>query len=211
MRSSLVAAALALVLSAAAAVPARAGVPTDQLREYTDAVIRVLEDPALKADDRRADRRAAVRRIATDIFDVQEAARRALGTHWPARTPAQRDEFVALFAELLEHAYISKIDLFGGERLRFTEEKVDGENAVVRARIVTRQQIEVPVEARMVRRSDRWLVYDVLVENISLVANYRAQFDRIIRTSSYEELVKRLRHRGEFLREPEPRPRRTTG
>jgi phospholipid transport system substrate-binding protein len=182
---------VALVLGGVAG--ALAGVPTETVRDYTDAVVRVLEDPALKTDDRRAERRAAVRKIAIDIFDIQETARRALGHHWQQRTPQEREEFVQLFADLLERTYIDKIDLFGGERLKFTEEKVDGEHAVVRAKVVTRQGTEVPVEARLLRRGDRWLMYDILLENISLIGNYRAQFDQIIRTSSFEELVKRLR------------------
>ncbi len=208
MTRPLVMVALTAVLVAGSIAPARAGAPTDQVREYTDAVVRILEDPALKAEDRKPERRAAVRKIAAEVFDVQETARRALGPHWQQRTPQQREEFVQLFAELLEQTYISKIDFFGGERLRFTEEKVDGENAIVRAKVVTRQATEVPVEARLLRKGDRWLVYDILIENISLVGNYRAQFDRIIRTQGYDELVKRLRTRGEFLREAE-RPRRT--
>jgi phospholipid transport system substrate-binding protein len=208
MTRSLVMVALTAVLVAGSMAPARAGAPTDQVREYTDAVVRILEDPALKAEDRKPERRAAVRKIAAEVFDVQETARRALGPHWQQRTPQQREEFVQLFADLLEQTYISKIDFFGGERLRFTEEKVDGENAIVRAKVVTRQATEVPVEARLLRKADRWLVYDILIENISLVGNYRSQFDRIIRTQGYDELVKRLRNRGEFLREAE-RPRRT--
>src|SRR5207253_7700289 len=135
---------------------------------------------ALKAEDKKPERRAAVRKIATEVFDVQETARRALGPHWQQRTPQQREEFVHLFAELLEQTYISKIDLFGGERLRFTEEKVDGDNAVVRARVLTRQQSEVPAEARMLRKGGRRLVCDMMVEAMSLVGNYRAQFDWII-------------------------------
>ena len=130
-----------------------AGVPTDTVRDYTDAVVKVLEDPGLKAEDRRAERRAAVRKIAIDIFDVQETARRALGPHWQQRSPQEREEFVQLFAELLERTYINKIDLFGGEKLRFTEEKLDGDHAVVRAKVITKQGTEVPVEARMINRS----------------------------------------------------------
>ncbi len=210
MIRSFLLAAVVLSLVTGVPAPARAGAPTDQIREYTDAVIKVLEDPALKTDDKRHERRAAVRKIAVEIFDVQETARRALGPHWRERTPQQREEFVHLFADLLEQTYISKIDLFGGERLRFTEERIDGQNAIVRARVVTKQATEVPVEARMLRRGERWQIYDILIENISLVGNYRAQFDRIIRTSSYEDLVKRLRIRGEFLKDPEPRPRRTS-
>ena len=197
---------VALVLGGV--VTALAGVPTETVRDYTDAVVRVLEDPALKTDDRRAERRAAVRKIAIDIFDVQETARRALGHHWQQRTPQEREEFVQLFADLLERTYIDKIDLFGGERLKFTEEKVDGEHAVVRAKVVTKQGTEVPVEARMLNRTGRWQIYDIVIENISLIGNYRSQFDRIIRSSSYGELAKRLRMHGAFLNE-NAQPRRT--
>jgi phospholipid transport system substrate-binding protein len=185
--------------------PAGAGPPTDTLREYTEAVQKVLDDPALKADDRRHERRAAVRKLATEAFDVQETARRALGPHWQQRTPAEREEFVQLFADLLERTYISKIDLYGGERLKFTDERIDGDTAVVRAKVTTRQGTDVPVEGRMHKRGERWLIYDVAIENISLIANYRSQFDRIIRTSSYAELVKRLRNHGEFLQDKERR------
>jgi len=191
-------AAVALVL---AAVPAWAGAPTDNVKEYTDAVVKVLEDQTLKA----ADRRAAVRKLAVEAFDVQETARRALGPHWQQRTPSEREEFVGLFADLLERTYIAKIDLYGGERLKFTDEKIDGDIATVRGKVTTKQGTEVPVEARMHKRGDRWLIYDVAIENISLISNYRAQFDRIIRTSSYGDLVKRLRNRGEFLQEKDRR------
>ena len=187
--------------------PAWAGPPTDTLREYTEAVQKVLDDPALKADDRRHERRAAVRKLAAEAFDVQETARRALGPHWQQRSPAEREEFVQLFADLLERTYIAKVDLYGGERLRFTDERLDGDSAVVRARVVTRQGTEVPIEGRMHKRGERWLIYDVVIENISLINNYRAQFDRIIRTSSYADLVKRLRNRGEFLQDKDRRAR----
>jgi len=175
-----------------------AGAPTEQVRQYTDQVVKILENPQLRS----ADKRAAVRKVAIEIFDVNETARRALGPHWQTRSAAERDEFVNLFADLLERTYISKIDLFGGERLRYTTESVDGDYAVVRAKVVTNKGTEVPVEARMMKRGDHWLIYDIAIQNISLIANYRTQFDRIIRTSSYEDLVRRLReNREQFLNE----------
>jgi phospholipid transport system substrate-binding protein len=193
-------------LSLLAGAPASAG-PIDQLREYTDQVIKVLDDPALA----RGDRRAAVRKIAHEAFDVTETARRVLARHWQARTPAEREEFTQLFADLLERTYIARLDEYGGERIRYVGESVDGELATVRARIVTRAGIEVPVESRMVHRGERWLIYDVLIENVSLVGNYRSQFDRIVRSSSYEELVRRLKQkRDEFLND-QPPARRSAG
>lgn len=210
MRQTLAFATAVVALVLGGATFALAGVPTDTVRDYTDAVVRVLEDPALKVDDRRAERRAAVRKIAIDIFDVQETARRALGPHWQQRSPEERAEFVQLFADLLERTYINKIDLFGGERLKFTEEKLDGDHAIVRAKVITKQGTEVPVEARMINRSgNRWQIYDIVIENISLIGNYRSQFDRIIRASSYGELAKRLRTQGAFLNEKDAPPRRS--
>jgi len=196
----------AAMLSSLVGTPAWAG-PTDQLREYTDQVIKILDDPVLA----RGDRRAAVHKIAHEAFDVTETARRVLARHWQARTPAERDEFTQLFADLLERTYIARLDEYGGERIRYVGESIDGELATVRARIVTRAGLEVPVESRMVRRGERWLIYDVLIENVSLVANYRSQFDRIVRSSSYEELVRRLKQkRDEFLND-QARARRSAG
>ncbi len=169
--------------------PAWAGPPTDQMRRYTDEVVRILKDPGMKTDARRA----AVKKIAEQVFDLSETARRALGRHWQQLTPQQRQEFVPLFEDLLERTYMSKIDLYGGEKVRYTNETVDGDNASVKASVITKKGTEVPVEARLLNRDGKWLIYDVLVENISLVGNYRAQFDQIIRTSSYDELVRRLR------------------
>jgi len=201
-RTLTIAAALLLLAGA----PAWAG-PTDQLREYTDQVIKVLDDPSMA----RQDRRAAVRKIAHEAFDVAETAQRVLARHWQARTQAEREEFTQLFADLLERTYIARMDEYGGERIRYVSESIDGKLASVRARITTRNGTEVAVESRMSLRGDRWLIYDILIENVSLVANYRSQFDRIVRSGSYEELVRRLKtKRDEFLNEsPAQRARRS--
>ena len=190
---------LGAVLTVLAVVgPAWAGPPTDQVRQYTDQVQKILDDPVLK----QGDKRAAVRKVAVEVFDVNETARRALGLHWQSRTPAEREEFVQLFADLLERTYISKIDLYGGERLQYTSETVDRDFAVVRAKILTNRGTEVSVEARMLKRGAQWYIYDIIIENVSLIANYRTQFDRIIRTSSFPELVRKLKeNRDQFLNE----------
>lgn len=189
-----------------AVTAALAGPPTDQVRRYTEIVQRILDDTAMPV----ADKREAVRKVAEEVFDMTETAKRALGRHWQGRTPAQQEEFVQVFAELLERTYISKIDLYGGEQLQFTGEAVDGDFATVRGKIITKQRSEIPVEARLHQRDGRWLVYDIVIESVSLVGNYRSQFDRIIRTASFEELLKRLKsRRDEFLPAKEPRPARS--
>jgi phospholipid transport system substrate-binding protein len=199
---AIVAVALGTPLLAAAATP------TETLKNYSDVVLKILEDPTLKSPERKNDRRAAVRKVAEEIFDLSETAKRALGPHWQARTPAEREEFTHLFADLLESTYISRIDEYGGERIRYTGEKIDGDTAVVQTRVVTKKGSEAPVEARMLRRGDKWFIYDVLIENVSLISNYRAQFDKIIRTSSYNELIKRLRERKQTMMAPDRRTMR---
>ena len=186
---------VALVLGLAST--AWAGPPTEQLRTYTDQVVKILQNPSMTLPDRRE----AVRHLAEEVFDVTETAKRALGQHWQQRTPAEQDEFVKLFANLLEQTYISRIDEFGGERLTYVSEQIDGDRAIVRAKITTKNGTDVPVESRVLLKGNRWLIYDILIENLSLISNYRAQFDRVIRTASYDELVKRLKTKGEFLSE----------
>ena len=172
-----------------------AGSPTDQVRAYTDQVVKVLQSSALTLPERRA----AVAHIANEAFDVSETAQRALGVHWQQRTPAERVEFVKLFANLLEQTYISRIDQYGGERIAYLGEQIDGDRAIVRARIVTKNGTEVPVDSRLLLKDNRWLIYDILIANMSLISSYRSQFDRVIRTASYAELVKRLQSRIELL------------
>jgi phospholipid transport system substrate-binding protein len=185
--------ALGLTLPVAAGIVWAAPPPSEQLRGAVDRVLRVVEDPELKRPTRAEERRTAVRRIASEIFDFTEITKRVLGPHWQPRTAAEREEIVRLFTALLERAYISKIEHYSGERITFSGEAVDGELATVRTRVVTKQGTEIPVEYRMVRRGDRWMAYDVVIEGVSLVANYRGQFNKILQTSSYAELVRRLR------------------
>jgi phospholipid transport system substrate-binding protein len=180
---------LATTLGLCLAAQAWAGGPTDHARQYTDEVLKVLGDPALN----EAQRRTAVRKVAEEMFDLSETAKRALGRHWQSRTPAEREEFTRLFADLLEKTYLSKISLYGGERVSYISESIDGDFATVRAKILRKQGGEVPVDARMLRRGDRWHIYDISVEGISLISNYRSQFNAIIQKSSYDQLVQRLR------------------
>ena len=172
---------------------ADAGAPTDQLRSSVDQMVKVLDDPALKADSRAQDRRAAIRKEAQVVFDFGETAKRALGRHWQGLSEKDRPEFTGLFTDLIERAYISKIERYSGERIAYAGESVEGGLATVRTRFVTKQGTEIPVDYRMQQRGDRWLVYDVMVEGVSLINNYRTQFDKIIQTSSYAELVRKMK------------------
>ena len=178
---------------------ATAGAPTEQLRTQVEKVLKLLEDGALKAPDKAKERRTAVRKVADEIFDFGETAKRSLGRHWAARTPEERDEFVKLFGDLLERSYISKIELYGGEKIQYVGDKIEGEAAVVQSKLLTKAGGEVPIEYRMLKKGERWLVYDVVIEGVSLVSNYRTQFNKIIQTSSFQDLVKKMKTRQEEL------------
>src|SRR5712691_13563021 len=136
-----------------------AGAPTDLLRVQIDRAVKTLEEPDLKKEGKARERRVAVRRIAEDIFDFTETAKRSLGRHWQPRTPAERKEFVELFANLLERSYLSKIELYSGERIAYLGDTIDGDQATVRTRIMTKHGTEIPVDYKMYKQGDRWLVY----------------------------------------------------
>jgi phospholipid transport system substrate-binding protein len=200
---------LAVGLTVMLAGTAAAGIPTDQLRGAVDRVLKTLEDPGLKGEGKVVDRRVAVRKIANEIFDFGEIAKRSMARHWQPLSEAQRNEFVGLFADLLERSYISKIETYGGEKIQYTAERMDGDYATVSTKIVTKNGTEVPVDYRMIKRSDRWLVYDVSIEGVSLVSNYRTQFNKIIQTSSYNELVSKLKNKqGELMAEDKGQKKR---
>jgi phospholipid transport system substrate-binding protein len=171
------------------------GAPTDQLRSRVERVVTILEDPQLKA--KPAARRTALRTAASDIFDFTEITRRSLGRHWQTATQAERDDLVALMTALLERSYLSRIEQYSGERIVFAGETAEPDLATVRTRLVSKGGLETPVDYRLYRAGDRWMVYDVTVEGVSLVANYRAQFNKIIQTSSAQGLVERLRAKQE--------------
>jgi phospholipid transport system substrate-binding protein len=165
----------------------------EQLKGAIDRVVATLDDPTMKGEGKAAERRAAVRKIANEIFDFPEIARRSLGRYWQPLSEAQRSEFVGLFGDLLERSYISKIELFGGEKIVYGGERMDGDLAVVSTKIITKNGTEVPIDYRLFKRGDSWKVYDVNIEGISLVSNYRTQFNKIIQTSGYNSLVDRMK------------------
>ena len=190
---------LGVLASMPAADSAGSG-PTEQLRGAIDRVLAVLDDPALKEPARAGDRHRAVRQIADEIFDFEETARRAMAQHWRSLTPIQQREFVEVFSDLLERAYMSKIELYSGEKIQYPGERVEGDVATVSTRIITKKGIEVPIDDRMLKRGERWRIYDVSIEGVSLIVNYRTQFNSVVRTSSYDELLRRMRSRVEEIR-----------
>jgi phospholipid transport system substrate-binding protein len=194
---------------------AAGGVPTEFIRHTTDSILQLFEDPHLQGAAHRAERLARLRHVANSAFDWEEIARRALGIHWRERTPQERQEFAELFSETVQAVYLERLEAAAQQRLPekqailYSGEQINGQRAVVRTTIVTRRQREIPMEYRLRQSEGQWRIYDVLITGVSLVNNYRAQFDRIITRSSYEGLVRQLKARqlGEVFAEPPPTPR----
>jgi phospholipid transport system substrate-binding protein len=185
--------ALAVVCIFASVQSAWAATATEQLKSAIDRVLATIDNPALKGDEKVVEHRVAVHTIAYEILDFREVARRSLGRYWQPLSEAQHTEFVGLFGDLLERSYISKIELYDGEQIMYSGERVAGDLATVSTKIFIKNGTEVPVDYRLFKRGDRWMIYDISIEGISLVSNYRTQFNRIIQTDGYNSLIEKMK------------------
>ena len=175
--------------------PVWAGVPTEMVKETTDKIIAIVSDPALKDPAKEKERREQIRRAVDEMCDWQEMSRRSLGRHWAQRSEQEKKEFVQLFGQLLETTYIDKVEGYSGEKVIYTGERVDGDYAEVEVKIVTKKNMEIPVVYKLRSRDQRWWAYDMVIEGVSLVNNYRTQFSDIMAKSSFEGLMKKLREK----------------
>ena len=194
----LCAAMLAVVLGVGAAV---AGPPTDSMKVTIDEVLRIVRDKELKQPAKTDERRALLEKVVADRFDYQEMSRRALGAPWNTLSDQEKQEFVALFRTLLTNSYAEKVETYSGEGVQYLNERTEKEYAEVRTKILS-GKTEIPLDYRLVNRGTEWRVYDVVVDGVSLVSNYRGQFTKIIRASSYPELVEQLRKKSDKLKAP---------
>ena len=166
--------------------------PMEQVRETTDKIRAILTDPDLKDEAGAQERKTLIRKAVDERFDWEELSRRALARHWARRTEEERKEFVVLFGQLLERTYLDRVEEYSGEEILYVSETVDGEFATVEAKFRTAQKQEIPIFYRMRQKEDEWMVYDVVIEGVSLVGNYRNQFQSILVKKPYEELVRML-------------------
>ncbi len=187
-----------LFLVAALAVPVLGASPMDEIKQTTDKILSIVTNPSFKAPSKAEEREKRIRRAVDERFDWEEMARRSLATHWAKRTAEERKEFIRLFADLVERTYMKKVEGYSGEKVLYEGESKEGDYATVRVKIVTKRGEDIPVEYRLKKERNDWLVYDVSIEGVSLVNNYRIQFHSIISQSNYENLVKRLREKVEL-------------
>lgn len=174
-------------------VPSLAGEATDQIKETTDKIIAILKDPSLKAPEKSSEKIRLLRNAVDERFDWQEMSRRTLARHWARRNDKEKKEFIALFGDLLERTYMDKVGEYAGERAVYKGEKVDGDYGVINVLIVGHQDREIPVMYRVKKKGGIWYVYDVSVEGVSLINNYRTQFNSIILSSSFAGLIKKMK------------------
>jgi phospholipid transport system substrate-binding protein len=185
------------------ALPARAQASvTDEVKRVVDEVVRIVADPELKKPQKEPQRRQALRNAIGNVFDYQEMAQRSLATHWKERTPAERKEFAGLFQTLLENSYAGKIESYHNEKIVYLKESVEGDRAEVKSKVIAPKGDEYSLEYRLTQKNGKWMVYDVVIEGVSLVSNYRGQFNRIINQQGYPALVKKLRTKSEEIKAP---------
>ncbi|GAB4244854.1 MAG: ABC transporter substrate-binding protein [Deltaproteobacteria bacterium] len=174
-------------------VAAIGGEPTEQIRGAIDRGLAIVKRVDLQGEAKKAQRRGLLRKELFPYFNFDEMARRSLGIHWKTRTPQERKEFVKLFTDLLENAYAGKIEGYKGEKIRFGKETLDLPYAEVKTTIVTPQGQEFSLNYRLLADGSRWRIYDIVIEGVSLVNNYRSQFASILQKSSFEEMTKQLK------------------
>ena len=173
---------------------------TDEVKKTVDEVVHIVSDKEMKKNDTK--RRQALKKAISTVFDYNEMAKRSLGKHWNQRSAAEKKQFSELFASLLENSYASKIESYNNEKIVYLKETADGDHAEVKSKVVTAKRDEFTLDYRMLNQNGKWMVYDVVIEGVSLVSNYRTQFNKIITANGYPELVKKLQNKTDELKAP---------
>lgn len=168
--------------------------PTEVVRGTVNEVLRILEDPALKDSAKLRPRRRMLEEVIARRFDYAEMSKRALAAQWTLLTPVERAEFVEVFKSFLSDRYAEKIERYSGEQVVYLSERTEGSYAEVRTKLRS-SKVEIPMDYRLILKDGRWHAYDIVVDGVSLVKNYRSQFQKILRDNSYQELLTRLRNR----------------
>lgn len=192
---------LLLLFGGVAVHPAVAGGATEAMKNTIDEVLKIVQDKDLKQPGRVEDRRRRLEQVVGDRFDYQEMSRRALGAPWNTQSDKDKEEFVALFRTLLINSYADKIETYSGEGVQYLNERTEKDYAEVRTKVLT-GKVEIPLDYRLLNKGSDWRVYDVVVDGVSLVNNYRGQFSKILRTSSFADLLDQLRKKSDKANAP---------
>lgn len=167
--------------------------PQEQVRQTTDKLLAIVADPALKPPEKKAERRAKLIAVVDERFNWPDMTGRAMGRHWRKRTPDERQAMIPLFATLIRRTYTNKVESYSGEEIRYKSERIEGDYASVSVEIITKKNQAVPLDYRLRKHGDRWLVYDIAIEGVRLVSNYRSQFNSMLGRMSYAEFLDKLK------------------
>lgn len=190
---------LLLLLGVVAVQPAVAGGATEAMKSTIDEVLAIIRDKELKQPGRAEERRQRLEQVVGDRFDYEEMSKRSLGALWSTLSDKDKQEFVQLFKTLLTNSYADKIESYSGEGVQFINERMEKDYAEVRTKVLT-GKVEIPLDYRMLNKGTDWRVYDVVVDGVSLVNNYRGQFSKILRSSTYTDLVDQLRKKSDKIK-----------
>ena len=169
--------------------------PMERVKELTDAAIKILTDEKLKDPSKKEQRKQLLKDEINKVFDWEEFSKRSLAQHWPKLTPEQKKEFIELYQKLLESIYSDRLDEYSGEKIRYEGEEISGNNAIVKAIVTGYKGADVPLIYRLINKNNKWYVYDVVIEGVSLVNNYRSQFNSIMTKSGFNGLIKVMKEK----------------
>jgi phospholipid transport system substrate-binding protein len=161
--------------------------PTDDVRTSVDAILEILKNEHLDKDDRRSQMSAVINKR----FDFRAMSQRTLATNWKKTTDEEKQQFVALFSQLIENSYVGRIEAYTNEKVEYPGEKVKGRKAVVETLIIT-SSADVPVNYKVYQKGDQWLVYDVIIEGVSLISNYRSSYKEIVKKEGFDGLLTKM-------------------
>ncbi|HEY6086002.1 MAG TPA: ABC transporter substrate-binding protein [Nitrospira sp.] len=190
-----------LMLSGLTPHRAEAGPATDAIKGTIDEVLRILADKELKQPGKADQRRQLLEKVVGDRFDYTEMSRRALGAPWNGLSDKEKHEFVALFQTLLVNSYADKVESYSGEGVQYLNERIEKDYAEVRTKVLN-GKTDIPLDYRLLNKSAGWRVYDVVVDGVSLVNNYRGQFTKILRNGNFAELMDQLRKKSDKIKTP---------
>jgi len=184
---------LSILMFFLSTLPVYAGAPLDAVQTNVTKVLDVLRDPKLKDESAKGIKKEKLEAIYEQMFDETELSMRTLGANWTKLNPAQQQEFIQLYRQILEKAYIDKILSYTNEKIVFSKESMLSNNqAEVQTKVITSSK-EIPIFYKVILKSGTWKVYDVVVENVSLVQNYRSQFNSILAKNTSDQLLEILR------------------
>ncbi len=184
-----------LLMGLTSSVNAATSLPREQLKQTIDQILEVLRDSSLQTEDKKIQRREMLREIARVRFDYRKMSQLSLGKHWKTITDQEKKDFVDLFGTLLEDTYMAKIETYTNEDVVFLKDRIKKKKAQVNTKIITKS-VEIPIDYRMYRKKENlWMVYDMVIEGVSMIGNYRSQFGQMLERGSFESLMVKLKEK----------------